>query len=269
MTVECEPTRREVEVAVLGPVEVRGAAQEFGRTAARDLVVYLALHPNGAVHEVWGAALWTDRAVSMTTLYSTASVARRALGRSSQGVEHLPRSGRRLCLSASVGTDVERFAYGANSADPADWQEVLRLIRGRPLDGLRLGDWAVLDGTQAALESMVIDTAFKSGVDALAHGRFEEAEWMVRQGLRASPYDERLYRVLLRITEAKGDRIGLHGIMSELLRKAVDAASPFPDSGLRPNSLPAMALVHPRTVDLYERLIHGEAPATREAPARL
>ena len=84
---------------------------------------------------------------------------------------------------------------------------------------------------------------------------------------------ELLMRLSFRNKEAQADlsaKFGVHPTDAlELLRKAVDAASPFPDSGLRPNSLPAMALVHPRTVDLYERLIHGEAPATREAPARL
>jgi DNA-binding SARP family transcriptional activator len=259
----------EVEVAVLGPVEVRGAAQAFGRAAALDLVVYLALHPGGAGHDVWGSALWTDRSISMATLHSTASVARRALGRSSQGIEHLPRGGGRLRLSPTVGSDVERFARHANSPDPAEWPEALRLIRGRPLDGLRLGDWAVLDGTQAALESMVVDTALKGATDALQGGQAEAAEWMVRQGLRASPYDERLYRALLRITEAKGDRIGLHAVMTELLRKAVDASSPLPGSEPHPGAASPVALVHPRTVDLYQRLIHGEEPAAGEALVRL
>jgi len=269
MTVAQEMTPTEVEVAVLGPVEVTGAAQPFGRSAALDLVVYLALHPGGAGHDVWGSALWTDRTISVTTLHSTASVARRALGRSSQGLEHLPRGGRRLRLADSVGTDVERFAQKANSPEPADWQDALRLIRGRPLDGIRLSDWAVLDGTQAGLESMVVDTALKCATDALLGGQAETAEWVVRQGLRASPYDERLYRALLRITEAKGDRMGLHAVMTELLRKAVDAASPLPESGPFPKSASPVALVHPRTVDLYQRLIHGQEPAAGEALVRL
>jgi DNA-binding SARP family transcriptional activator len=262
-------SRPEVEVAVLGPVEVTGAAQPFGRTAALDLVVYLALHPAGAGHDVWGSALWTDRSVSAATLHSTASVARRALGRSSLGFEHLPRAGRRLCLARSVGTDVERFNRSAHSPEQAEWLDALRLVRGRPLDGLRLCDWAVLDGTQAALESMVVDTALKGATAALLDNRAEEAEWMVRQGLRASPYDERLYRALLRSTEAKGDRMGLHAVMTELLRKAVDAANPGPGSGGIAKSVPAVALIHPRTVDLYQRLIHGQEPVAGDALVRL
>src|ERR1700722_18505483 len=102
-----------IEVAALGPVEIRGAVRPFCRGAAKELVVYLAFHRQGVRNDVWAAALWTDRCVSPSTLHSTASVARRSLGRSRDGVEHLPRGGRRLRLGDTVGTDVERFARAA------------------------------------------------------------------------------------------------------------------------------------------------------------
>ena len=38
----------------------------------------------------------------------------------------------------------------------------------------------------------------------------DEAEWMVRQALQVSPYDERLYRALLVATAAQGNRVRLH-----------------------------------------------------------
>jgi DNA-binding SARP family transcriptional activator len=252
--------RPEVEVSVLGPVDVRGAMRPFGRSAALELVVYLALHPAGAGHDVWSSALWTDRTVTSSTIHSTASVARRALGRSRCGGDHLPRAGRRLRLAESVGTDVAQFARMASSADPDDWRTAMGLIRGRPLDGLRLSDWAVLDGTQAAIESLVVDTALRGATEALNDGRAEEAEWMVRQGLRASPYDERLYRTLLRVSEGKGDRVGMHGIMTELLRKAVDAAGSSSGSGALAEARRPVALVHPRTVALYQCLVSGKVP---------
>src|SRR3984957_8635306 len=103
-----------MEVAVLGPVEIRGAAQPFCRASSKELVVYLAFHRQGARNDDWATALWTDRCVAPSTLHSTASVARRALGRSGSGAEHLPRGGRRLRLADSVGTDVDRFATVAN-----------------------------------------------------------------------------------------------------------------------------------------------------------
>jgi len=43
----------EIEVAVLGPTEVRGIARGFSRASALELVVYLALHPAGVPNDTW------------------------------------------------------------------------------------------------------------------------------------------------------------------------------------------------------------------------
>src|ERR1700749_1863062 len=73
-------THDAVEVAVLGPVAVHGAAGPFRRSAALELVVYLAFHRAGVRHADWSLALWPERPVSPTTAHSTSSDARRALG---------------------------------------------------------------------------------------------------------------------------------------------------------------------------------------------
>ena len=46
---------------------------------------------------------------------------------------------------------------------------------------------------------------------------------MVRQALLVSPYDERLYRALLRATAAQGNRVGLRSAMAQLLTLAGEA----------------------------------------------
>jgi DNA-binding SARP family transcriptional activator len=235
----------EVEVAVLGPVEIRGAAHPFSRRAAAELVVYLALHRGGATNDVWSAALWPDRAVAPSTLHSTASVARRALGRSADGSDHLTRCRGRLRLGPTVGTDADQFAAAASSTDSRRWTDALALVRGRLFDGLTLSDWTVLSGTAAELEAMVVRTALRGAEAALGAGRADEAEWMVRRGLRVSPYDERLYRGLLRATEAQGNRLGLRSAMAELLCLASDGDG---------------AAIHPRTVALYRELAHSRGP---------
>jgi len=43
----------EIEVAILGPTEVRGITAGFARASALELVVYLALHPDGAANDTW------------------------------------------------------------------------------------------------------------------------------------------------------------------------------------------------------------------------
>jgi DNA-binding SARP family transcriptional activator len=244
----------EVEVAVLGPVEIRGAAQPFRRRAAAELVVYIALHPGGATNEAWSAALWPDRSPASSTLHSTASVARRALGQSADGADHLTRRRGRLCLGRTVGTDVERFAAAAASSEPGRWRDALALVRGRLFDGLALSDWTVLDGTAAELEAMVVRTALRAAEAALGLGSADEAEWLIRRGLRVSPYDERLYRGLLRAIEAQGNRLGLRSAMAELLCLASDGEG---------------AVVHPQTLALYRELAGSRVPEARGDLVRL
>jgi len=257
----------EVEVAVLGPVDIRGAAEPFARAAARELVVYLAFHRSGVRSDVWGGALWPDRAVASSTLHSTASVARRALGRSADGVEHLPRGGRSLRLSTSVGTDVDRFSSLVASSEPDRWHRAFDLVRGRPFEGLLLSDWAVLDGTQAEVEALVADTALRAASHYLRRGCGREAERIVRRALRASPYDERLYRALLRATDAKGDRVGLRSTMAELLSVANEGEWSVRRVGLADTV--TCSSLHPRTVALFRELSLGEVPASGGDPARL
>ena len=68
------------------------------------------------------------------------------------------------------------------------------------------------------------------GVDGFVEmGCGDEAEWIVRQALHVSPYDERLYRALLVATAAQGNRVGLHAAMAQLRTLAGEAArSPAP-----------------------------------------
>jgi len=259
----------EIDIAVLGPVEIRGAAQPFGRSAARELVVYLAFHRQGVRTDVWATALWTDRCIAQSTLHSTSSVARRSLGRSESGADHLPRRGRVLLLADTVGTDVERFARLAATPDPPRWMDALRLVRGRLFDGLGRCDWAVLDGTQAEVETMVVDTALKAAAHFLRRGRGEEAEWAIRRGLRVSPYDERLYRALLRATAVMGNRVRLRTAMEELLRVAADGDPRGRRTGPGTLAESGHSFLHPQTMTLFRELARGGIPAAGGDPSRL
>jgi DNA-binding SARP family transcriptional activator len=262
-------TSPEVLVAVLGPVEIRGAAQPFRRSAARELVVYLACHRRGARSDVWSAALWTDRCVAASTVHSTASVARRALGCSRDGNPHLPRSGRLLRLADTVSSDLEQFAAAAASPDPQRWREALSLVRGRLFDGLSLCDWSVLDGTGAQIESMVVETALRAAEHSLRRGAGEEAQSAIRRGLRISPYDERLYRALLRATEVTGNRVGLRAAMREILLIASDGDRGLLGAGPGTTEHQGSPLVHQKTVNLYRELTGEGIPAAGGHPARL
>ncbi len=239
-----------VLVAVLGPVEVRGAARAFTRAWARELVVYLAMHPNGARNEAWATALWPDRLMAASSLYSTASVARRSLGQTPDGADHLPRSHGRLALAPSVTTDWDQFVSLADSDDSDRWRSALELVRGRPFEGLRASDWPILEGIGPAIESAVVDLSGRLAGACMRRGDPRGAEWAARKGLLVSPYDERLYRMLMRAADLGGNPAGVEAVMSELVRLVADDIEPF-DS------------VHPSTMDLYRSLTRRNPPTGR------
>ena len=254
-----------VNVAVLGPVVVDGAARPFHRAAALELVVYLALHRGIVTSAEWPAAIWPDRDVSLATVHSTTSDARKALGRAADGSEHLPREGSQLRLGRSVSTDVERFESLVIEGDPGRMVEAMKLIRGPLFGGLCRADWAVLDGTQSAVESLVVDAALRGAEALLSLGQTAQAEWIVRRALVVSPYDERLYRALLRAIAAQGNRLALHVTMARLLTLASDVGG-WSETGGRPEK--SLTCLHPQTADLYRDLLRA-SPATSETPVRL
>jgi DNA-binding SARP family transcriptional activator len=258
-------SQAQLEIAVLGPVVVKGVARPFNRTAALELVVYLALHRRTVTSAEWPVAIWPDRDVSLATVHSTVSDARKALGRAGDGSERLPREGSHLRLGPSVSTDVERFESLVTGADPGRVVEAMQLIRGPLFGGLCRADWAVLDGTQAAVERLVVDAALH-GADALLNlGQIADAEWVVRRALVVSPYDERLYRALLRAIAAQGNRLALHVTMARLLILAGDVAG---SSEARSGPEASLTCLHPETADLYRDLLRG-SPATSGTLVRL
>jgi DNA-binding SARP family transcriptional activator len=248
-------------VAVLGPVEVRGAARPLRRSRTVELVAYLALHPHGATTDVWATALWPERVMAPPTLHSTCSAARRALGRSRSGRDHLPRARGRLQLGRSVGTDWARFRRLAAGPSAHDWWRALELVRGRPFEDLVRSDWPLLEGFVAEMEEAVVAVALRLANHHLVAGDGGgAAARAARRGLRASPYDERLYRVLLEAADRDGHPAGVEAVMGEL-RRLLDPVPGRHGAGLPTHHAPC-DLVHPQTAALYRSLTrHGDTAA--------
>jgi DNA-binding SARP family transcriptional activator len=230
-----------LEVHVLGPVAIVGAARQFTRAWAVELVVYLVMHPGGVVNEQWATALWPDKVMAPASLHSTASAARRSLGTAASGEDHLPRGRGRLALGPHVRSDWDTFVAKSRSGAPRDWKSALLLIRGRPFDGIRSPDWVLLEGILATIEAVVVDLASRYAEHCLGSLDPQGSEWAARQGLRVSPYDERLYRILMRSANAAGNPAGVEAIMAELVHLVADDVEPFD-------------AVHPETLALYRRL---------------
>jgi hypothetical protein len=239
-------------VAVLGPVEVRGAARPFERAWTLELVVYLALHPRGAPNEAWVTALWPDRLMAAPTVHSTASAARRALGRAARGNDHLPRGQGSLRLAGTVCTDWERLCRLSAGEDPDGWAAGLALVRGRPFEGLRNPDWTVLEGVAAEIEEGVVQLAIRLAEHRLAVGDGAGAAGAARHGLRACPFDERLYRLVLRAADRQGNPAGVESAMGDLLKLLSGECDPWTPAGqLWPW---AVECLHPETAALYRAL---------------
>jgi DNA-binding SARP family transcriptional activator/LysM repeat protein len=212
-----------VEVGVLGRVEVRGVPK-IQRAKSIELIVYLALHRHGVDGEQLWEALWPDKPINRGTLHTTVTAARTGLGRAPDGSRYLPNAGDGLYrLSPAVSLDWDRFrtlAYAGQAGGPDATgllHQALELVRGRPLDSpaSRSYEWAVVHRTE--METVIAETAERLGMLHLDAGDPEQANWAARRGLAASPYDERLYRLLMRAAHAAGNPAGVETLWQELL----------------------------------------------------
>jgi DNA-binding SARP family transcriptional activator len=159
-----------------------------------------------------------------------------------------------------VVTDVDRFAELARSEA---WTEAAGLVRGPLFGGLRLADWAILDGTHAHVEALVVHTVLQAAESLRLERQAAEAEWIVRRGLLASPYDERLYRALLLTLAAQGNRSGMRAAMAQLLTVARGARAE-----IREWNTGGTDAIGPETAELYRELLRPW-PAPGGVPARL
>jgi DNA-binding SARP family transcriptional activator len=236
------PLAPPVEIGLLGNVQVDGAPESFRyRRRLTELVAFLAMHPEGATTDSFATALWPERRVPVQTLANRLSETRRALGIAGDGRPRLRKAGRRHFI-ADAETDWDRFKKLSRVEEGAEsWRKALALVRGRPFDGLERGEWAQLEGFASAVEAAIVDVACRLGEHALDHGEAGITHWAALQGLLASPWDERLYRLLMRASDGLGNRGG------------VDVALRSLAVALELEGDPLLG-IHPETSALYRRL---------------
>jgi len=238
-----------IEVAVLGEIELRGVPR-IDRAKAVEAIVYLVMHPNGVdADRIW-EALWPDKPINHATFHTTISAARSGLGEAADGTLYLHNPHRSLYrLHPSIQLDWATFQTLVEQGRRAgaDGRELLHqaleLLRGPPLNSIALRSyaWAVVHRTE--IETAVAEAAQDLGELYLDAGDPTNATWAARQGLLASPYDERLYRVLMRAAHSAGNPAGVDTILRELLHVlgAEDEDDPVDE-------------LHPLTVELYRQL---------------
>jgi DNA-binding SARP family transcriptional activator len=231
-----------IEIAVLGNVQIDGAPESFRyRRRLTELVAFLAMHPEGATTDTFATALWPERRVPVQTLANRLSETRRALGLANDGRPRLRKMGRRH-LIVDAETDWDRFKdLSGAGRGPQSWRRALALVRGRPLDGLDRGEWSQMEGFTAAIEAAVVEAACRLGEHSLSSREAGLAHWAALQGLLCAPWDERLYRLLMRAADGMGNRGGVD-VALRSLAVALDLEGD-----------PLLG-IHPETSALYRRL---------------
>jgi hypothetical protein len=127
-----------VLVRVFGGVEVLGGARPVDRRRCIELVVYLALHPDGVDEEQLREALWPENNPSRSAFNETVSRARRCLGLDPTGLPH-----------------VRNMKHGLYKVGPYVHVEPPPRPGLVPFQGCRGYEWAYTEGIAYSLENQV------------------------------------------------------------------------------------------------------------------
>ena len=219
------PSDADIEVRVMGTVEVVGAAQPFSSRRALDLVAFLAFHPEGADRDQLKAQIWPpDDPPSNSTVANTVSRARKALGVDANNDTYLPRVDSKgiYRLRAGIGTDVDRFEALVSAArdEPGacgreHLQAALELARGTPFTG-SAGDmyrWADF-GLRTQVECLVDSAAHELAKRCIDADDFQGARRAAMTSLRLVGICEQCYH--WRLMAAAENPTEVRQIMSEL-----------------------------------------------------
>ncbi len=210
-------------VSVLGAVSVEGAGDLAPDRAdlATEMVVYLAMHPEGVHPNVLGGIVW-PRGVTADVRDAGIARTRAWLGTDTAGNHNL-RSGAdgRLSLAPQVvcDWDVARnlLLKSRRATTVGDEAELLRrglgMVRGEPFAELPEGryGWIVRDGLPRAMVNVIVDSSLRlcSLIDDDPGGIVASAG----AGLRISPGNQQLWRELIR---ARSSSTGVAGVRQTL-----------------------------------------------------
>lgn len=198
-----------VEVTTLGHVSVTGPGEidEARRELLTEIVVYLALHPEGLHPNVLAAAIW-PRGVTDDVRDAALAQAANWLGVDSSGTPRLAidAEGRWQLSRTGVRLDWDVFRALANRAatgsDPiADFELALSLVTGPAWTGLptRRYAWLAYERVETDVRVAVVAVARRLAALAAKAGEPMQARHALLAGLRMSPACEEIWRDALRL----------------------------------------------------------------------
>lgn len=245
-----------VRVAILGPVEISGAAEPLQHSQA-ELVLALALHtPLGLTNSELCGLLGADadHPRAPEAIRQLIARTRRRLGPAPDGRQYILHQGSGVyTLHPDVTLDWTTFAAlaarGLTDDDPEDLTAALSIVRGQPFGGR--GSWWIDIGLIETVRAEVVDVAQRlaglelDGADPVA------SSWAAKAGLAADSTAEQLWRALMTAEHAMGNRDGIIAAWTGCLDAITE---------IDPDGEP-----HPVTRHLFHRLSGGVAPVTRRA----
>jgi DNA-binding SARP family transcriptional activator len=212
------PGEMSLFVGVMGAVRVTPVNEpltEFGRA----FLSYLGVHDDRprTVDDAQ-TALWptssTEADITRKTFLNHVTTVRRAVG-----TRHLPdnvqRNGYRL---EHATTDWHRFRALATQAGRATGTQAhqlrvtaLEFVRGVPFESelSRWFQWTDSEGLRTAITKAVVAVAVDAHAECVQTGDLDGAEWALRQGLLANPFELTLWACLADVVQARDDRSDL------------------------------------------------------------
>jgi DNA-binding SARP family transcriptional activator len=208
------PGDQPVQLSLLGPLRITVGEQEVsgGLRKARELLAYLAVHPDGASGEAIAEALWPEADPSRATSQRNLALRKaRDMLRAATGLTTpmwiINASGRYRLDPALIATDLAAFGDALEEARQAEGQA--RLAACRKAVALYRGELA--DGEAYEWAEPFAETARRRALDAwtaiaeiLQPGSPDEALSALETALAHDPYNEYLYQRIMRLQAAAG-----------------------------------------------------------------
>jgi hypothetical protein len=229
-------SRQPVEIGVLGPVAVEadGPVDEARRDLLTELVVYVALHPDGVHPNALTAALW-PRGVSDDIVDSTLAAAQAWLGDDPDGGPRLAmESGRWSIRRSGVRFDWDLFktlvnAHDERGADEAtSLRQAMDLVRGEPWSELppRSYGWLAYDTVDDDARVAIVLAARRLASVTADGGDGRGARDAILRGLQVAPAAEDLWRDALRLAAQLGSRGDVRAVANEMYAAIEKYGSP-------------------------------------------
>lgn len=225
-----------VEVTTLGHLSVTGPGDldEERRDLLTEIVVYLALHPEGVHPNVLAAAIWS-RGVTDDVRDAALAQAATWLGVDAGGTPRLAidAEGRWRLSRSGVRVDWDVFRALANRAatggDPlADLGLALSLVTGQAWTGLpaRQYGWLAHESVEADVRVAVVAVARRLAALAAAAGAPIEARHALLAGLRMSPGCEEIWRDALRLANTFAGPADVRAVADDMYAALARHGSP-------------------------------------------